>query len=79
MMAHLGLPLLSWAVVISVSVSVSVSAVNGAVLPVAEHTGVEWTLVEKMAGADFWTHFDFFTAPDPTHGYISYVSEDQCR
>lgn len=38
-----------------------------------------WNKVEMMKGTSFWDHFSFFTAPDPTHGYINYVSEDTAR
>ena len=27
----------------------------------------------------FWDSWDFFTAPDPTHGYITYVDQQTCE
>lgn len=28
---------------------------------------------------DFYGHFDFFTEPDPTHGFVQYVDESTSR
>jgi len=33
----------------------------------------------SMQGPTFWDHWDFFTAADPTHGYIKYVDQPTCE
>lgn len=34
-----------------------------------------YSLVESISGPQFFSHFDFFTGPDPTHGMVSYQTE----
>ncbi|KAF7943336.1 hypothetical protein EAE96_011264 [Botrytis aclada] len=34
-----------------------------------------YQLEESYSGNNFFDAFDFFTAPDPTHGFVTYVSE----
>lgn len=34
-----------------------------------------YSLVESISGPEFFSHFDFFTGPDPTHGMVSYQTE----
>eukprot|EP00036_Acanthoecidae_sp_10tr_P008738 CAMPEP_0182928550 /NCGR_PEP_ID=MMETSP0105_2-20130417/15645_1 /TAXON_ID=81532 ORGANISM="Acanthoeca-like sp., Strain 10tr" /NCGR_SAMPLE_ID=MMETSP0105_2 /ASSEMBLY_ACC=CAM_ASM_000205 /LENGTH=332 /DNA_ID=CAMNT_0025066555 /DNA_START=24 /DNA_END=1022 /DNA_ORIENTATION=+ len=55
----------------------SVIAIGAAMAAVTPGDG--WAQAERMAGTSFWDHFDFFTASDPTHGYIRYVDEATCR
>ena len=33
-----------------------------------------YSLSDNYQGNDFITQFDFFTADDPTHGYVNYVN-----
>lgn len=33
-------------------------------------------ITEKYSGNNFFDAFNFFTAPDPTHGFVTYVSQD---
>lgn len=40
---------------------------------IAALTGYE--LEEKYSGNNFFDAFNFFTAADPTHGFVTYVSE----
>ncbi|KAF7876518.1 hypothetical protein EAF04_001608 [Stromatinia cepivora] len=35
----------------------------------------KYQLEERYSGNDFFDAFNFFTAPDPTHGFVTYVSE----
>ncbi|TGO80180.1 hypothetical protein BELL_0013g00310 [Botrytis elliptica] len=35
-----------------------------------------YQLEESYSGNTFFDAFDFFTAPDPTHGFVTYVSEN---
>ncbi|KIJ34801.1 glycoside hydrolase family 16 protein [Sphaerobolus stellatus SS14] len=35
------------------------------------------TLVDKYSGQTFFDEWDFFTAPDPTHGNVQYVSREE--
>ncbi|APA14232.1 hypothetical protein SS1G_11977 [Sclerotinia sclerotiorum 1980 UF-70] len=35
----------------------------------------KYQLEEKYSGDNFFDAFNFFTAPDPTHGFVTYVSE----
>jgi hypothetical protein len=34
-----------------------------------------YTLVDKFYGTTFFNNFDFFTAADPTHGYVTFVNQ----
>eukprot|EP00484_Ammonia_sp_Unknown_P027494 CAMPEP_0197032096 /NCGR_PEP_ID=MMETSP1384-20130603/10853_1 /TAXON_ID=29189 /ORGANISM="Ammonia sp." /LENGTH=554 /DNA_ID=CAMNT_0042461701 /DNA_START=27 /DNA_END=1691 /DNA_ORIENTATION=- len=36
--------------------------------------GGYWKLEETWSGADFFSHFNFITSDDPTHGYVDYSS-----
>jgi len=38
-----------------------------------------YTLKANYSGADFFSHFQFFTADDPTHGYVNFLSEAQAK
>eukprot|EP01113_Clastostelium_recurvatum_P037456 TRINITY_DN547_c0_g1_i2.p1 TRINITY_DN547_c0_g1~~TRINITY_DN547_c0_g1_i2.p1 ORF type:complete len:319 (-),score=43.91 TRINITY_DN547_c0_g1_i2:66-1022(-) len=36
-----------------------------------------YNLVDNFQGNNFFNNFDFWTGPDPTHGYVYYASESQ--
>jgi hypothetical protein len=36
-------------------------------------------LAEEMRGADFFSHFDFETLDDPTHGFVDYVRQSRAK
>ncbi|GAB7337446.1 hypothetical protein MBLNU457_g2785t1 [Dothideomycetes sp. NU457] len=38
-------------------------------------SSASYTLKDRFAGSTFFDTFDFFTSPDPTNGYVSYVSQ----
>jgi hypothetical protein len=42
--------------------------------PVADAYRPQFT----MEGPSFWDNWDFFTDPDPTHGYVDYVDKAAC-
>ena len=47
-----------------------------ALLPVLANS---WTLKDTYQGTNFFGQFDFFTASDPTHGYVDYVSQSEAQ
>ncbi|KAF9006097.1 concanavalin A-like lectin/glucanase domain-containing protein [Cyathus striatus] len=42
-------------------------------------SGKSYTLNHQYRGADFLNQWDFFTAPDPTHGLVNYVSKEDAQ
>ncbi|KAI8329619.1 concanavalin A-like lectin/glucanase domain-containing protein [Chlamydoabsidia padenii] len=38
-------------------------------------TVAAWNLVSTLSGTNFWDGFSFSTDPDPTHGFVQYVSQ----
>jgi beta-glucanase (GH16 family) len=43
------------------------------------HSIDAWTLKETYAGPTFFDKFTYFTDPDPTNGYVDYVSKDEAN
>ena len=37
----------------------------------------QYQLVQDFSGSDFFSNFDFFTEPDPTHGFASCTSSSK--
>lgn len=46
-----------------------------AALMLVPTSGASYTLKNRFTGSSFFDKFDFFTFPDPTNGYVSYVSQ----
>jgi len=42
-------------------------------------TNGQYSLIADYEGANFFTHWNFFTANDPTHGYVNYVPQSQAQ
>ena len=38
-----------------------------------------YTLKYNYAGTNFFDNFDFWSADDPTHGYVDYVTKEQAQ
>ncbi|KAL2008411.1 hypothetical protein VTN00DRAFT_6605 [Thermoascus crustaceus] len=56
----------------SLLLSVGSLALSSLLSPVAASP---YQLVESFEGSHFFDNFDFFTGPDPTHGYVQYVDQ----
>lgn len=48
----------------------------GANVLAADHTREPYRLDTKYNESNFFSAFDFFSGPDPTHGYVQYVDHD---
>jgi len=46
---------------------------------VANAETAHFNLTEDISGPDFFTHFNFETIDDPTHGHVDYVRESRAR
>ena len=38
-----------------------------------------YVLQDDYVSKDFYANFDFFTAPDPTHGFVQYVDQAKAK
>jgi hypothetical protein len=38
-----------------------------------------YALQDDYMSKDFYSEFDFFTAPDPTHGFVKYVDQAKAK
>lgn len=43
--------------------------------PYVKRTSVEYSLVESFTGSNFFDNFEFNTATDPTHGFVTYLGQ----
>ena len=64
----------SWSPSSSASAPSSSSSGGSSTLP-SENSSSEYKLLERAAGEDFWSHWNFWSWDDPTHGTVEYLDQ----